>query len=131
MSSATATVRSGGLFWLKRVTMLFMRCIAVLVEWLPMKLCCVDICGILFVMYDSSVFSNVLLSPREVKWVCMMCLCSCLCWFLELVYNSEIEGSHAFCVLMLFLCFILCPMWSGSTLNVVCILSFEMLCLSA
>ena len=26
-----------------------------------------------------------LLSPREVRWVCMMCLCSCLCLVLELV----------------------------------------------
>ena len=66
--------------------MLFMLCSAVLVEWLLLKPCCVEICGILFVMYGSSVFSSVLLLLREVRWVCMMCLCSCLCLDLELVY---------------------------------------------
>ena len=79
MSSATLIVRSGGL---KPVAMvLFMLCSAVLVEWLLLKPCCVEMCGMLFVMYGSSVFSSVLLSLREVRWVCMMCLCSCLCWF--------------------------------------------------
>ena len=39
--------------------------------------------------------------------------------------NSEIEGSLAFCALMLFLCSILCLMYS-----VECILPFGMLCLS-
>ena len=60
MSSATVVVRSGGLFWLKPVTMvLFMLCSAVLVEWLLLKPCCVEMCGMLFVMYGSSVFSSV------------------------------------------------------------------------
>ena len=58
---------------------LFMLCSAVLVEWLLLKSCCVEVCGMLFVMYGSSVFSSVLLSLREVRWACMMCLCSCLC----------------------------------------------------
>ena len=41
MSSTTVIVRSGGLFWSKPVAMvLFMLCIAMLVEWLPLKLCC-------------------------------------------------------------------------------------------
>ena len=85
MSSATVLVRSGGLFWLKPVAMmLFMLCSAVLVEWLLLKPCCVEICGMLFVMYGSSVFSSVFLSLREVRWVCMMCLCSCLCLVLDL-----------------------------------------------
>ena len=44
--------------------------------------------------------------------------------------NSEIEGSLAFCALMLFLCSILCLMCSGSSLHVECILPFGMLCLS-
>ena len=44
--------------------------------------------------------------------------------------NSEIEGSLAFCALMLFLCCILCLMCSGSSLHVVYILPFGMLCLS-
>ena len=33
-------------------------------------------------------------------------------------FNSEIEGSLAFCALMLFLCSILCLMCSGSSLHV-------------
>ena len=41
------------------------------------------------------------------------------------------EGSLAFCALMLFLCFILCLVCSGSSLHVECILPFGMLCLSA
>ena len=62
--------------WLKPVAMvMFMLCSAVLVEWLLLKPCCVEICGMLFVMYGRSVFSSVLLSLREVRWVCMMCLC--------------------------------------------------------
>ena len=85
MSSATVIVRSGGLFWLKPVVMvLVMLCSAVIVEWLLLKPCCVEMCGMLFVMYGSSVFSSVLLSLREVRCVCMMCLCSCLCLVLEL-----------------------------------------------
>ena len=53
-------VRSGGLFWLKPVAMvLFMLCSVVLVEWLLLKPCCVEMCGMLFVIYGSSVFSSV------------------------------------------------------------------------
>ena len=37
-----------------------MLCNDALVEWLLLKLCCAEICGILIVMYDSSVFSSVL-----------------------------------------------------------------------
>ena len=60
ISSATVIVRSGGLFWLNPVVMvLFMLCSAVLVEWLLLKPCCVEMCGMLFVMYGSSVFSSV------------------------------------------------------------------------
>ena len=46
-------------------------------------------------------------------------------------FNSKIEGSLAFCALMLFLCSILCLMCSGSSLHVECILPFGMLCLSS
>ena len=83
MSSATVIVRSGGLFWMKPVAMvLFMLCSAVLLGWLILKPCCVEMCGMLFVMYGSSVFSSVFfISLRE---VCMMCLCSCVCLVLEL-----------------------------------------------
>ena len=60
MSSATVIVRSGGLFWLKPVVMmLFMLCPAVLVEWLLLKPCCVEMCGMLFVIYGSSVSYSV------------------------------------------------------------------------
>ena len=59
MSSATTIVRSGSLFWLKRIVMVFMLCSAFLKPW------CVEICGILFVMYGNSVFSSVWLSLRE------------------------------------------------------------------
>ena len=51
-SSATVIVRSGDLFWLKPVAMvLIMLCSAVLVEAM--------LCGMVFVMYGSSVFSSV------------------------------------------------------------------------
>ena len=57
MASATVILRSGGLFWLKHVAMvLLMLCFK---EWLLLKLFCVKMCGILFVMYGSSVFSSV------------------------------------------------------------------------
>ena len=46
-------------------------------------------------------------------------------------FNSEIEGSLAFCALMLFLCSMLCLMCSGSSLHVECILPFGTLCSSA
>ena len=46
-------------------------------------------------------------------------------------FNSEIEGSLAFCARMLFLCSSLCLMCYGSNLHVECIFPFRMLCLSA
>ena len=60
MFSDTVIVCSDGLFWLKPVAMVFfMVCSVVRVEWLLLKPYCVEICGILFVMYGSSVFSSV------------------------------------------------------------------------
>ena len=60
MSCATVIGCSGGLFWLKPVAMvLFMLCSAVLVEWLLLKSCCVEMCVMLFVIHGSSVFSSV------------------------------------------------------------------------
>ena len=42
---SSATVHSGGLFWLKPVAMvLLMLCSVVLVEWLLLKPCCVGSC---------------------------------------------------------------------------------------
>ena len=83
-------MHSGGLFWLKPIAMmLFMLCSAVVVEWLLLKPCCVEICGMLLVMYGVA----FLLSLREVRWVCIMCLCSCLCLGLELyLLVSMCEG---------------------------------------
>ena len=45
-------------------------------------------------------------------------------------FNSEIDGSHAFCALIPFMYSILCLMCFGSSLHAVCILPFGMLCLS-
>ena len=70
MSSAPVIVRSGGLFWLKPVAMvLFILCSAVLVEWLLLKPCGVEMCGMLFVMYGSSDFSiaTVVLSKKPIE----------------------------------------------------------------
>ena len=38
---------------------LFMLCSAMLVEWFLLKPCCMEMCGMLFVMYGSSDFSSV------------------------------------------------------------------------
>ena len=57
-------------------------------------------------------------------------LCVCLRDVIS-EFNSEIEGLLALCALMLFLCSILCLLYSGSSLHVECILPFGMLCLSA
>ena len=40
-------------------------------------------------------------------------------------------GSQVFALLMLFLCVILLTMWSGKSLQLLCILPFGILCLSA
>ena len=39
----------------------------VLVKWLVLKPCCVEMCGMLFVMYGNSVFSSVFATLREVR----------------------------------------------------------------
>ena len=60
MSSATVSVRSSSLFWLKHVAIvLFVLCSTVLVGWLLLKSCCMEMCGMFFVMYRSSVFFSV------------------------------------------------------------------------
>ena len=58
--------------------------------------------------------------------MCLVCMRDVISKF-----NSEIEGSLACYALMLFLCSILYPMCSGSSLHAECILLFGMLCLSA
>ena len=44
---------------------LFMLCSAVLVEWLLLKPCCVEMCGMLVVMYGRSVFSSFAITERS------------------------------------------------------------------
>ena len=45
-------------------------------------------------------------------------------------FKSLRTGSHVFALLMLFLCVILHTMWSGKSMQMLCILPFSMLCLS-
>ena len=59
----------------------------VLVEWLLLKPYCVEM---LLVIHGTSVFSSVFAITREVRWVCMMCPCSCLCLVLDVVHVGEI-----------------------------------------
>ena len=46
-------------------------------------------------------------------------------------FNNLRAGSQVFAVLMLFLCVFLHNMWSGKSLQLLCILPFCILCLSA
>ena len=46
-------------------------------------------------------------------------------------FKSLRAGSHVFALLMLFLWVILHTMWSGKSLQLLCILPFGILCLSA
>ena len=46
-------------------------------------------------------------------------------------FRSLRAGSQVFSLLMLFLCVILHNMWSGKSLQLLCILSFGIMCLSA
>ena len=59
----------------------------------------------------------------------------CLCFFCmsEVIssFKSLRAGSQVFALLMLFLCVILHTMFAGKSLQVMCILPFGMLCLSA
>ena len=59
---------------------------------------------------------------------------SCLCFCMSEVisqFRSLRAGSQVFALLMLFLCGILHTMWSGKSLQLLCILPFGILCLSA
>ena len=76
---------------------------------------------------------------------CVCCACdpnerlSALPYVLFVFFMSEVissfrslrAGSHMFALLMLFLCVILHTMSSGKSLQLLCILPFGMLCLSA
>ena len=46
-------------------------------------------------------------------------------------FRSLTAGSQVFALLMLFLCVILHIMWSGKSLQLLCILPFDILCLPA
>ena len=46
-------------------------------------------------------------------------------------FKSFRAGSQVFALMMLFLCVILHTMWSGKSLQVLCILPFGLLCFSA
>ena len=45
-------------------------------------------------------------------------------------FTSLRDGSQVFALFMLFICVILHTMWSGKSLQLICILPFGMLCLS-
>ena len=60
----------------------------------------------------------------------MFCLCFCMSKVI-FSFRSLRSGSQAFALLMLFLCVILHTMSSGKSLQLLCILPFGMLCLSA
>ena len=47
------------------------------------------------------------------------------------LFKSVRDGSQVFALLVLFLCVILHTMWSDKSLQLLCILPFGMLCLSA
>ena len=49
----------------------------------------------------------------------------------EVNFKSVRAGSHVFDLLMLFICVIVHTMWSGKSHQLLCILPFGMLCLSA
>ena len=59
MSSANVSVRTGGLLWFKSCCDGIVY--VVLVEWSHLKPYCVEMCGIIYVMYGSSVFFSVFL----------------------------------------------------------------------
>ena len=58
------------------------------------------------------------------------CLCFCMSEVIS-SFKSLRAGSQVFAHLMLFLCVILQTMWSDKSLQLLCILPFGMLCLSA
>ena len=60
----------------------------------------------------------------------LVCLCFCMSEVIS-SFRSLRAGSQVFALLMLFLCVILHAMSSGKSLQLLCILPFGMLCLSA
>ena len=107
---------------------------------------CVVVILLLNVMEVLSVVGGALLHiPGMVfQRVCVLCLSSqcaskcslhrfCLCFCMSEVissFRSLRAGSQVFALRMLFLCVILHTMSSGKSLQLLCILPFDMLCLS-
>ena len=60
----------------------------------------------------------------------MFCLCFCMSEVISLLKSLR-DGSQVFVLLMLFICVIVHTMWSGKSLQLLYILPFGMLCLSA
>ena len=69
---------------------------------------------------------NERLSAPSICFVCVFCMSEVISSF-----RSLRAGSQVFALLMLFLCVILHTMSSGKSLQLLCILPFGMLCLSA
>ena len=94
-------------------------------------------------MYGPQTVRVVISSFKSLRAHIIMC-CACgpsvhlsvpsICFCMAEVissFKSLRAGSQVFALLMLFLCVILHTMWSGKTLQLLCILPFGMLCLSA
>ena len=60
----------------------------------------------------------------------MFCLCFCMSEVIS-SFKSFRAGSQVFALLIFFLLVILHTMWSGKSIQLLCILPFGMLCLSA
>ena len=92
---------------------LFVLCVACLTEFVTSKECVCCACGP----------SERLDAPS----ICVLCFC-----MPEVVssFRSLRAGSQVFALLMLFLCVILHTMFSGKSMQFICILPFDMLCLS-
>ena len=65
------------------------------------------------------------------KSVCVVPVPICFVCVLYVSFRSLRAGSQVFALIMLFLCVILHTMSSGKSLQLLCILPFGMLCLSA
>ena len=84
-------------------------------------------------MWRCSVGRSVYSLPKNVRIVPVhlrFCLCLCMSEVIS-SFKSLRSGSQVFALLMLFLWVILHTMWSGKSLQLLCILPFTMLCLSA
>ena len=84
-------------------------------------------------MYGLPKNVRVVSDPSQCASKCsfnMFCLCFCVSEVIS-SFKSLRVGSQVFALLMLFLWVILHTKWSGKNLQLLCILLFGMLCLSA